>query len=133
AVPKLRPDRRPRQRVQQELSQGKAQPTAPVATQPGATQPGAAVPSAAPLTPAATRSAAIEASPRVRVESPSLTGSISLVGGRIDDLVLAKYREPVGPTSPNVLLFSPSLAPHPYYPQYGWVAATGTSPPMPGR
>jgi YidC/Oxa1 family membrane protein insertase len=85
------------------------------------------------LTLVATRSAAIEAIPRVRVETPSLTGSISLAGGRIDDLVLAKYRETVDPKSPNVVLFSPSGAPHPYYAEYGWVAGSGTSQPMPGR
>ena len=52
--------------------------------------------------------ARIDASPRVGIETPSLKGSISLKGGRIDDLVLAKYRETVDPKSPNVELFSPS-------------------------
>ena len=36
------------------------------------------------------------------------SGSIALKGGRIDDLVLVKYRETVDPKSPNVVLFSPS-------------------------
>ena len=130
AGPKLKDDQERRQRVQHELSQSKEQaPTAPST----ATQPGAAVPSAAPLATAATRNAAIEASPRVRIETPSLTGSISLAGGRIDDLVLAKYRETVDPKSPNVVLFSPSGAPHPYYAEYGWVAGSGVTQPMPGR
>ena len=48
------------------------------------------------------------ASPRVRIETPSVKGSIALKGGRIDDVVLAKYRETVDPKSPNVVLFSPS-------------------------
>ena len=130
AGPKLKDDQERRQRVQHELSQSKEQaPAAPGAT----TQPGAAVPSAAPLAAAATRTAAIDASPRVRIETPSLTGSISLAGGRIDDLVLAKYRETVDPKSPNVVLFSPSGAPHPYYAEYGWVAGSGVTQPMPGR
>jgi YidC/Oxa1 family membrane protein insertase len=126
------PNQERRQRVQQEPSQGKEHAGSPAA--PGsATQPGAAVPSAAPLAAAATRDAAVEAGPRVRIETPSLTGSISLAGGRIDDVVLAKYRETVDPKSPNVVLFSPSAAPHPYYAEYGWVAGSGTTQPMPGR
>ena len=40
---------------------------------------------------------AIDASPRVGIRTPSLQGSISLKGGRIDDLVLAQYRETVMP------------------------------------
>ncbi len=46
--------------------------------------------------------------PRVRLETPSLQGSIALKGGRIDDVVLMKYRETVDPKSPHVELFSPS-------------------------
>ena len=71
------------------------------------------------------REAALQAGPRVRIDTPSLQGSIALQGGRIDDLVLAKYRETVRPNSPNVVLFSPSGAPAPYYAEYGWVAGAG--------
>jgi YidC/Oxa1 family membrane protein insertase len=132
AGPKLKEDQERRQRVQQEQSQT-APKTAPVATPGAPTQPGSGVPSTAPTTPAATRAAAIEATPRVRIETPSLRGSISLTGGRIDDLVLVKYRDTVDPKSANVELFSPSGAPNPYYAEYGWVAAAGVTQPMPGR
>ena len=135
AGPKLKEDQERRQRVLQEQSQ--VQPgtpnTAPVGTPGAAPQPGAGVPSAAPMAPAATRAAAIETAPRVRIETPSLRGSISLTGGRIDDLVLVKYHETVDPKSANVELFSPSGAPHPYYAEYGWVAGPGVTQPMPGR
>ena len=69
---------------------------------------------------------------RVRIDTPSLQGSIALQGGRIDDLVLAKYRETVAPQSPQVVLFSPSGTPAPYYAEYGWVAGPGVGQPMPG-
>ena len=69
----------------------------------------------------------------MRIETPSLRGSISLAGGRIDDLVLAKYHETADPKSPSVEFFSPSGAPHPYYAEYGWVAGAGVTQPMPGR
>src|SRR5262245_11014981 len=61
-----------------------------------------------------TREGAIAATPRVGIETPSLRGSIALKGGRIDDVVLARYRETVDPKSPNVEMFSPSGSPHPY-------------------
>ena len=135
AGPKLKDDQERRQRIQQEQSQVKEQPgvpkTGPV-TAPGAVpQPGAVVPSAVPAPPALTREAALQTTARVRIETPSLRGSIALAGARIDDLVLAKYRETVDPKSPNVVLFSPSGAPHPYYAEYGWAAGSGVT--LPGR
>ena len=80
-----------------------------------------------------TRDAALKASPRVAVETPSLKGSIALKGGRIDDLVLAKYREKVEPTSPNVVLFSPADSPEPYFAEQGWVAGAGLTLKLPDR
>jgi YidC/Oxa1 family membrane protein insertase len=141
-------------RIRQEQTAAKAKeqpapgaPTAPSAspgaspsTSPGASkasqppQPGAAAPAPGEVANGVTtRQAAIDASPRVGIETPSLRGSISLKGGRIDDLVLAKYRETVSPTSPNVDLFSPSGAPHPYYAEFGWSGGKGVDQPMPDR
>jgi YidC/Oxa1 family membrane protein insertase len=140
AGPKLKEEQERRQRIQQEQqqqTQAKEQPGAPrpqaapgTAAQPGA-QPGAA-PAAAPAAPAATREDALAGTPRLKIDTPSLRGSIALKGGRIDDLVLAKYREEATPTSPNVVLFSPSGAPEPYYAEYGWVAASGAATLVPG-
>ena len=41
----------------------------------------------------------LKASPRLAIKTPSLEGSFALKGGRLDDLVLAKYRETVDPNS----------------------------------
>lgn len=43
--------------------------------------------------------AAIANAPRLAIDTPSLTGSISLLGGRIDDLSLKNYRVTVDPGS----------------------------------
>ena len=59
---------------------------------------------------------------RVAIKTPSLIGSVPLTGGRLDDLVLAKYRDTADPKSPNVELLSPASAPHPYFAEFGWVA-----------
>ena len=66
------------------------------------------------------REAAIAASPRVKIDSPALIGSINLKGGQIDDVVLRDYTISVDPDSPKVELLSPSGSPHPYYASTGW-------------
>ncbi len=79
------------------------------------------------LTPAqaASRAAALKLSPRVRIETPSLQGSIDLKGGRIDDLALSKYHETVDPKSPPIVLLSPSGSPDPFYAEFGWSGTAG--------
>ncbi|HML44181.1 MAG: membrane protein insertase YidC [Hyphomicrobium zavarzinii] len=94
-------------------------PATPGATLPGA-QPSGTSLSAAPV---GTRPEVLAKTQRVPIETPSLTGSISLKGGLVDDLVLANYRETVDPKSPNVVLFSPLGAPNAYFAEFGWQAA----------
>src|SRR6185437_6461196 len=76
---------------------------------------------------------AIAASPRVKIDTPRLTGSISLKGARIDDLSLVKFRETVDPSSPAIVLFSPSRTATPYYAEFGWVPATGSTVKLPDQ
>ena len=82
---------------------------------------------APPLAPAAVTAAqrtdALKLVPRISIRTPTLTGSISLKGGRIDDVVLDQYREEVEPGSDNIRLMSPVDAPKSYYVEYGWVGA----------
>ena len=103
AGPKLKEEQERRQRIQQEQSAGQGaagraedgpEPLPPARSP----QPGSRRALGSPGGPAATREAALETSPRVRIDTPSLRGSIALKGGRIDDLVLAKYHETVDPT-----------------------------------
>src|SRR5690606_25409696 len=84
-------------------------------------------------TPATTqsRSAALAASPRVKIETPNITGSIALKGGRIDDIALVKYRETVDKNSAAIVLLSPSGSADPFYAQFGWTVAQGTSAKLP--
>jgi YidC/Oxa1 family membrane protein insertase len=68
----------------------------PSANAPAANQPSSAAP--------VSRDTAIAAAPRVKIETPSLSGSISLRGARIDDLSLVKFRDTVDPASPAIVL-----------------------------
>ena len=124
--------------IQQQQAQEHAQPGPPAPQAVPSTQ---APPAAAPQAPAQpgavpgramTREEALAASPRVRIETPSVAGSISLRGGRIDDLSLIKYHETVDPGSPPIVLLAPSGSPSPFYSEFGWSAASGTTVKLPG-
>jgi len=60
--------------------------------------------------------------PRLRISAPRVEGSVSLLGARLDDLVLRDYREQVDLNSPLVRLLEPRADPQPYYVQFGWTA-----------
>jgi YidC/Oxa1 family membrane protein insertase len=111
------------------------QPPAPpppahvAATQPTQAPGAAGAPAAA--APAAEHATVPANVPRVKIEAPRLTGSISLLGARIDDLILNDYRESLAPDSPNVRLLRPLSTDRPYYVQYGWVAAPGETVKVP--
>lgn len=77
------------------------------------------------------RESIIAKTARLKIETPSLSGSLNLIGGRFDDIHLRKYRETVNPDSPTITLFSPSGSPHPYYAEFGWVTQSGTTIPLP--
>jgi YidC/Oxa1 family membrane protein insertase len=76
--------------------------------------------------PAVTRDAAVASSQRIAIDTPSIHGSISLKGARIDDISLVKFRETVDPNSPPIVLLSPSGSPEPFYAEFGWTGAAGT-------
>ena len=65
--------------------------------------------------------------PRIEIDSPSLIGSLSLIGGRIDDLSLKNYRETLDEDADLVRLLSPIGADDPYYALHGWVASVGAT------
>lgn len=100
----------------------------PVA-QPSSTVPAAGQPAQAPVS----RDEALKLSPRLAIKTDSLEGSFALKGGRLDDLVLVKYRETVDPNSAKVTLLSPASGPQPYFAEYGWVAQSGAATKVPDR
>ncbi len=80
---------------------------------------------------AATREAALKQSQRIRIDSKRLHGSIALTGGRIDDLTLADYRQTTDEGSPEIVVLSPTGSPNPYYAEFGWTVAPGTTVAVP--
>ena len=75
------------------------------------------------------REVVLAESPRVRIRTPSLQGSINLKGARFDDLVLLNERQTIAKDSPPVRLLSPAGSPGAYFSTFGW---TGEGIPLPG-
>ena len=78
---------------------------------------------AVPDTEIGTQTAALDSAPRVKIDTAELGGSITLYGGRLDDLKLKSYRETLDEDSDLVTLLSPIGQDHPYYALYGWARA----------
>ncbi|HEV2573360.1 membrane protein insertase YidC [Methylocella sp. CPCC 101449] len=137
AKPQLDATRQTNTQVQN--NSGAAQPPsaqpAPQQQQGAAPVPGASTAPNAPQAPAVAvtldRNAALAASPRVKIDTPSLSGSIALRGARIDDIHLKKYHETTDPKSPTIELLSPSGSAHPYYAETGFVAAANSNVALP--
>jgi YidC/Oxa1 family membrane protein insertase len=62
---------------------------------------------------------------RLTIDTPKLGGTISLQGGRIDDLSLKGYRETLEPGSETVRLLTPVGQNLAYYTIFGWVNGSG--------
>jgi YidC/Oxa1 family membrane protein insertase len=102
----------------------------PPAEQPSATQPDGSVALPGVVPPADTGAAATANAPdvtpkqpgvgSVTIDTPSLDGSLSLAGGRIDTLSLKDYRVSLEPRSDEIKLLSPLSSPQPYYAVFGW-------------
>ena len=95
-------------------------------------QPQASAAGQAPVGPAGTagtagtaplmaRADVLRSTPRVKIETPNLFGSINLKGARIDDLRLVRQRESLAANSAPVRLFSPAGAPGAYFAGFGWL------------
>ena len=75
------------------------------------------------------RARVLATTPRVKIATPRLAGSINLRGARIDDLLLVTQRETIEKDSPPVRLFSPDGTPLAYFAGFGW---TGSGVALPG-
>ncbi|WP_106639455.1 membrane protein insertase YidC [Allosphingosinicella vermicomposti] len=75
------------------------------------------------------RDLVLRETPRVRVETPRLQGSINLKGARIDDLVLVTHGEHLVTDSAPIRILSPAGAPDANFASFGW---TGEGVALPG-
>ena len=78
-----------------------------------------------------TRDQALAATPRLKIDTPELQGSINLTGAQLDDLHLTQYRETIDPKSPTIVLLAPAGTPNAFFAEQGFVGATGTTAKLP--
>ena len=71
-------------------------------------------------TPASTEPAEAVEAARVDIRTGKLSGSISLLGGRLDDLHLTDYDVNLGDDSEKVVLLAPAGTAEPFYAVWGW-------------
>jgi len=92
--------------------------------------PSADIPAASPAATANTETAssALDAAPRVAIETSRVSGSISLLGGRIDQLSLIDYKTSLELDAEIVEILFPASGPNAQYALHGWAAATGVDP-----
>lgn len=69
----------------------------------------------------------VEDAPRLTIETPRVSGSISTTGGRIDTLALKDYRETQEEGSDIVSMLAPQGSANPYYTLFGWAPGQGLS------
>ena len=121
--------------AQQAANQQKQQPAAAGGGAAGSSTPapaaGTAPAAAAMPQTVETRAEALAQSKRVPIETPSITGSINLTGGRVDDIRLNDYHETVDKKSPTIVLLSPSGGPDAYFADFGWTGPADAGP-LPG-
>ncbi|MGX9146692.1 membrane protein insertase YidC [Mesorhizobium sp. 128a] len=68
----------------------------------------------------ASRERALAATSRVKIDTPSLEGSINLTGARLDDLKLKHYTETVDKNSPEISLLNPQPLKDGYFAEIGY-------------
>ncbi len=102
--------------AQQRLAAQRAQQAAQQHSQ--QVQPGAPPAPAAALPPE--QVIAASAAQRVAIDTPAVDGSISLVGGRLDNLNLRRYLRTIDPNSGEVGLLAPYNSQHGYDIFWGW-------------
>lgn len=70
-------------------------------------------------------------SPRVAIETPSLSGSIALMGARFDDLILRDYGASIGDAAPRQRLLNRQGEAGHWQAHHGFVAAQGSAVTLP--
>jgi YidC/Oxa1 family membrane protein insertase len=106
------------------LEQPQTQTTVPVDA-------GKAAPAGVGEAAAMPRDKALAANPRIAIDTPDVTGSINLKGGKIDDLNLDHYKETIDPGSKTITLLSPAGSPNAYFIEHEFVGPKGSALKLP--
>ena len=67
-----------------------------------------------------------EPAKRVRIEAPLIRGSFSLLGARLDDVILTGYNETLDENSENIHFLRKTSSKTPFFVEFGWSSADNT-------
>ncbi len=112
--------------AQKREAQAAAQKTA--AAQPAATPAQAAASAGQPVS----RPDALGLSQRIGIDADGVSGTVSTLGGRFDDLVLKRYKDTIKKDSKAVTLLHPQGTADGYYAFFGFTAPDGSAGALPG-
>ena len=86
--------------------------------------------SASEATPGVASSAEAPAvsAPRITIDAPLVSGSISLAGLRIDDVMLKAYRETQDDDSDNIQFLLQTDSDRPFFAEFGWASGDADQP-----
>jgi YidC/Oxa1 family membrane protein insertase len=82
--------------------------------------------------PGTAQTAPAVAGPRLAIDTPNITGSLSLTGAVLDDVRLKAYHETRDKTSPLVEILGRRDGDKPFYSQFGWTNPAGGNIAVPG-
>ena len=105
-----------------------AQQAAEAAAEAAQATPQADTGGAAPATIGVTESRPADTAPRVIIDAPLVSGSLSLAGARIDDVMLRGYRETQSENSPFIQFLQKTSSDRPYFAEFGWAVADSDQP-----
>ncbi|WP_284360012.1 membrane protein insertase YidC [Candidatus Phycosocius spiralis] len=122
---------RERARLAEMAQKREAQAVAKAQTAPGA-QPTANLETTKGVSTPVDRSQALALSQRIPIEANSVSGSISTLGARFDDLVLRRYRETIKKDSKAITLLHPQGTADGYYGFFGFTTTDPIAGTLPG-
>ena len=79
------------------------------------------------------RAEIINESSRININNSLLSGSLSLTGARIDDIILKNYFEDLSEESDYVKLLSPKGTKKSYYAEHGWLKSNNSKVKLPNE
>ncbi|USO01090.1 MAG: membrane protein insertase YidC [Alphaproteobacteria bacterium] len=80
----------------------------------------------ADLSTSVSREDVLKQSPRIAISSPTFSGTLRLVGTRLDDITLEKYKANVNQDDPKVRVLNPQRSTGAYYIDIGWLSTDRT-------
>ena len=128
-LPRIQEEQRRQTAIEESTGSSTAPTPAPSSSALDETTPGTSAPAAPGSVPTdqpveASRETVLAEGERIAIDNGRLTGSLSVTGGRIDDIVMTNYQVSIDNGADNVTLFNPAGSPDAYFAEFGWAPET---------